>query len=329
VSVLSSLSPVLLVVAPLAVAAGLDLYLTLLLLGASPTIGLWEHPLPGALGDLDSPGVLLVVGTMYLLEFMAERYAPAALVWNMFHAVIRPVSGALLALLILDGQPLGIVVAGCVASAALASIAHAIRSGWAVIRWLGVGSSPGVLLVSLLEDAIVLGLVALCLDAPAWALGATAVLMVAASTHAGSSVRAFWFAASLAAGRVFQTFRRRRWRGPDELPPWVRAVLEDDDVLAPGGALRGSPVGSYRLRGPRFIRGWVLVRGGAPVFVSRYRGKIDTATLDVLGPDAVHERAFFHRVDVRSGTGTPGCVFFSLDGPSAASLRAEFVSGYG
>ena len=91
---------------PLALAAGVDLYLTLLFIGAAPTMGLWEAPLPGALSDLDSPGVLIMVGTFYVLEFAAERFPPAALLWNAFHAIIRPVSGTLLALLILDGQPL-------------------------------------------------------------------------------------------------------------------------------------------------------------------------------------------------------------------------------
>ena len=70
---------VLLALPPLAVAAGVDLYLTLLFLAAAPTTGLWETPLPGALGDLDPPGVLVMVGAFYILEFAAERAPPSAL----------------------------------------------------------------------------------------------------------------------------------------------------------------------------------------------------------------------------------------------------------
>lgn len=316
----------LIVLPPLAIAAGIDLYLTLLFLGAAPTTGLWDQPLPGAVGDLDSPGVLIMVGTIYLLEFAAERYAPAALVWNAFHAIIRPVSGMLLALLVLDGQPLAVVVGGALLAGALASIAHAVRSGGAVIRWLGAARAPHILLVSLLEDVLVLGIVALALDLPTWALGPVVALSVVVSPRVPSDVRAFAFAVRLAVGRVFQTLTRRRWLGPEELPPWVREALEDDDVLAPGGALRGSPVGAHRLPGsPRFVTGWVLVRGGSPMLVFRRRRAVERLALGRFGVQEVVERGFFRRVDLQVGNDRSGCVFFSLNGPSAASLEAEFV----
>lgn len=85
-----------LILAPLAIAAGIDLYLTLLFLGVMPTTTWWSDPLPGALGDLDSLGIMVMLGGFYLLEFAAERFPTATLVWNAFHTVIRPVSGALL-----------------------------------------------------------------------------------------------------------------------------------------------------------------------------------------------------------------------------------------
>ena len=103
-------------------------------------------------------------------------------------------------------------------------------------------AAPHLLLVSLFEDTIVLGLVALTLDLPEWAAAVSGALVLAVSFRAPSDIRAFAFAVRLAVGRVFQTLTRRRWLGPDELPEWVRAVLENDDVLAPGVACRGSPV---------------------------------------------------------------------------------------
>jgi hypothetical protein len=316
----------LLVLPPLAIAAGIDLYLTLLFIGAAPTMGLWALPLPGALGDLDSPGVLIMVGTFFVLEFAAERFPPAALVWNAFHAIIRPVSGMLLALLLLDGQPLVITLSGSILGGALASFAHGVRSGGAVVRWLGTTPPPSVLLVSLAEDVLVLGLVALALDAPLWALVGAGLLLVTVAQPAPSLLRAFRFAIQLAIGRVFQTLQQRRWRSAEELPEWVRASLEDD-TLAPGGALRGSRVGTHRLDGaPRFAIGWVVVRGGTPIFVYR-RGRgsvrVDLGPLDAT---SVFEGDFFRRVDLSAGDrGTPTCIFFGLSGPSAESLRAEFL----
>jgi hypothetical protein len=314
----------LLTLSPLALAAGVDLYLTLLFIGAAPTIGLWEAPLPGALSDLDSPGVLIMVGTFYLLEFAAERFPPAALAWNAFHAIIRPVSGMLLGLLVLDGQPLGMVIAGSLLGGALASLAHGMRAGGAVTRWLGSAAAPSVLLVSLAEDVVVLGLVSLTLDEPAWAFGASLVLLASLAPSAPSHLRAFLFAISLAIGRVFQTLRQRRWRGAEELPVWVSSVFEDD-LVAPGGALRGCPAGALRIRGaPTFATGWVVVRGGAPVFVHRRRREVAQIDLGALSATRVSEGGFYRAVDLE-GQGSGGRVLFGLTGPSAESLRAEFL----
>ena len=315
----------LLILGPLALAAGIDLYLTLLFLGAAPTTSWWEHPLPGALGDLDSLGVLVTVGGFYILEFVAERFAPAALVWNAFHAVIRPLSGALLALLLLEGQGLPILLVGVVLAAGLASLAHAVRSGGAILRWLSPATSPHVLVVSLLEDAIVLGLVVLALDLPAWALGVSVGLLLASGPSAPSHVRAFAFAVQLAADRAFQTLAQRRWLGQDELPPWVRRSLEGD-VLAPGGGLRGSPAGAYRLPGsPRFSTGWVVVRGGSPIFVYRKRPHVLSVDLGSLVTERLSDTGFFRRLDLASAGGASCCVFFSVNGPSEEGLKAEFL----
>jgi len=319
------LSPALLALAPLAVAAGVDLYLTLLLIGAAPTLGLWNTPLPGALGDLDSPSVLITVGVFYLLELAAERHPPSAVVWNALHAIIRPVSGALLALLLLDGQPLLIVGVGAVTGGLLASLAHGIRSGGAVLRWLGAGTGPPTRLVAIAEDVVVVGLVSLTLDKPTWALGATVVSLVAVTPFTRSLLRAFGYAVQLIAGRVFVTLQQRRWRHTDELPMWVSAALQGDDVLAPGGALRGSPIGAWKLPGaPHFARGWVVVRGGSPVFVYRRHRRTVCVDLGTLDATDVHEADFFRRVDL-AGAGVRPFLLFGLSGPSVESLRAEFV----
>ncbi len=323
----------LLILAPLALAAGVDLYLTLLLIGAAPTTPWWDPPLPGALGDLDSPGVLLMVGTFYILEFLAERRAPAGLLWNAFHAAIRPIAGALIALLLLDGAALPVMLSGAVLAGALTSLAHAVRSGGFVVRWLGSVTSPHVLLVSLLEDTIVIGLVVLALDAPRWALGVAGTLALVGLIRSPSHARAFAFAVRLAAARAFQTFTHRRWMGPEEIPLWVRRALEGG-TLAPGGGLRGSPAAAHRLPGaPRFTAGWIVIRGGSPLFVfpgsivpGRVGGRARTVELGGLTGERVVERGFFRRIDLATAEGSSACVFVGLDGPSVESLNTEFLS---
>jgi len=324
------LAPELLVVAPLALAAGADLYLTLLFIGAAPTIG-WSQPLPGALGDLETPGVLMAVGAFFVAEFAAERFRTTALVWNAFHAVIRPVSGALLGLLVLDGQPLGVVAAGSALSGALASWAHGIRSGASVLHRLSGAATPPVVLLSLGEDALVLGLVALALDAPAAAFG-VALLCVAASVPvAPSLLRAFIYVIRLGIIRIFMDLGQKRWQRPEEIPEWVRrgASGAEPDSRGPGAGaepLRGTPAAAYHLPGaPRFAVGWLVVFGDGPWFVFRTRGLRARVDLGELVVASIDDRDLFHRVDFDRG---PASAFMLLDrgGPSVESLRAELAA---
>ncbi len=325
-SVLHDLPPALLALCPLALAAGVDLYLTLFFLGVAPSTPWWDHPLPGALGDLSSVGVLVMVGGFYVLEVTAERWPMSALFWNAFHAIIRPLAGALLALLLLDGQPTQVVAAGAVLSGILASGAEAVRSGGSTLLWLSNASSPRRGLVSVAEDVTVLGLLTLLIDHATVAAGLSLVLIVTALPAAGSQFRAFTFAARLAWGRVWRTLGRARWTDPDDFPGWVRAALAGD-VMAPGGGLRGTPSAGYRLPGaPRFATGWVVVRGDDPVFVFRTRKGPSLVELGALGASGIDEGALFRRVDLGRGDEGATSLYFGLDGPGPDSLRSEFLS---
>lgn len=309
----------------LALASGVDLYLTLLFLGAAPTTGLWEVPLPGALGDLDSPFVLITVGAFYIAEFAAERFPVSALVWNTLHAVIRPVSGALLALLLLDGQSLPIVVGGAVAGGMLAAWAHSVRTGaWVLKDFRSSGDAasdgPSPLLISVAEDVAVLGTVSLTLDFPVWSVCVAAFLLLATAPIARSRGRAFAYAIRLGIVRVFRTLGLRRWRRSDELPDWVAASFRDGD------ALRGCPVGAWRLPGaPRFAIGWIVVRGGRPLFLYRTRKGARRLELADRPAASVRDRDLYRQIDFGGGRDATVMVV-GWAGPSTESLEAEFSS---
>ncbi|NJD18878.1 MAG: DUF4126 domain-containing protein [Gemmatimonadetes bacterium] len=314
--------PEILALAPLALAAGVDLYLTLLFLGAAPALGWWDT-LPGALGDLNSFGVLVMVGTFYLLELLAELLPSAALFWNASHAIIRPVAGALLALLLLDGHALSVVIPGAFLAGLLASGAHATRTGGGVLFWLDSKRMPNRFLVALLEDACVLGTVVLLLDAPLVALAVSLVVSLGSWRVVGSQVRAFAFAVELVWAKVWLTLGQPRWSDPEDFPWWVRGALRGD-VMAPGGGLRGTRAGGHRLPGaPRFAVGWVVGRGDTPLFVFRRRAHVAWVDLGTLRAQGVAESAFFRRVEM-GGPGSP-ILYFRLDGPGAESLGAEVL----
>lgn len=311
---------------PLALAAGVDLYLTLLFLGAAPTIGLWDSPLPGALGDLDPPAVLIMMGTLYVMEFAAERAPGPALLWNGFHAIIRPVSGALLALLLFDGQPLPVLAGAALLGGGIASLAHGVRTGGACLRWLGAASSPSILLMSLAEDVAVIGLASLTLDRPVIAAGISALLVLLAAPFVPSLLRAFGFSVRLVIGRVFLSFGFRRWHGTEELPQWVVDACEGDENVGPGGAVRGSPVGGWSLPdAPHFAVGWIVVHGAGPVFVRRLNGGAQSVDLTDVSLVDVEETRFFRRVELKSGSARH-VLYFGRGGPSVESLRVEFLS---
>lgn len=316
----------LLILLPLALAAGLDLYLTLLVLGVAPMTPWWDPPLPGALGDLDGPAIVIVLGILYLAELAAERFEASALAWNATHAWIRPLSGALLGVLLLHGQSPALVLLGAAASGAVASLAHAVRSGAGVIRRLDPSPVPDMVLFSLLEDAVVLGLVAAALDAPLVAVAASAMVVLAGVPRSRSRIRAFLFVTRLAMARLFRPLEQRSWIDGERLPAWVRAELTAD-VMAPGGGLRGSPAAVLRGPGlPLFATGWIVIRGDSPVFVhGRYLGGARAAELGGLEALAVVEHAFFRALDLRERRGRPVRIFFFVDGPSPEGLAAEFL----
>lgn len=304
-TVFQSLPPEFLAVLPLSLAAGLDLYLTLLLLGLAHASGLWPD-LPGGLADLNAPGVVPVLGGFWLLELLAERYALPALLWNVFHAAVRPLAGALLALLLLEGHPTPVLAVGALGTAALTSVTHLVRTGGSVLLWLHVLPVRRWIVVSVLEDAIVLALVFLTLDHATWSLAAAALLVAGALPLARSQLRAFRFAVLLGRGRFEAALGRSRWTPGRDVPRWVQTALAGD-ASAPAGALRGCPAGAdHLLPGALFAIGWVVIRGSRPAFVHR-RPRAGASVMDLT------DYAF---ADAREGS-LARCVRLERDGEEA------------
>jgi uncharacterized protein DUF4126 len=75
--------------------SGLNLYATVATLGLLQRFGIIH--LPGQLQILAHPWVLGIAGTLYILEFFADKIPYVDTIWDLIHTFIRPPAAALLA----------------------------------------------------------------------------------------------------------------------------------------------------------------------------------------------------------------------------------------
>ena len=262
---------------------------------------------------------------LWVLELWAERRWISALGWNLAQGLVRPLAGALLAfLLIPDAGPVWRWGAAAVA-AAVALWTQAGRTGWRLLLDLTRAKRPSRILVSAAEDAAALALVALLLDAPVAATALALITMALGAAWARPSVRAYGFGLRLVWGGTWGVLAPRRWSEPGRFPGWVGRALSGD-ALAPGGGLRGARAGT--LAHPEldvFQGGWVVVRGGSPLFVYR-RGR-RTRTLELGGARAVRVVGdqIHNRVELLDPQGRTYALCFPWDGPRVEGLEAEFL----
>ena len=307
---------------PLSIAAGVDLYLTLLFLGFAPRLG-WAAP-PGELFDLSVPAVMGMAALFYAFERAIEAHPLGAIFWNAAHTIIRPLAAALLALMALPDLADPVRWAGAFAAATLTLATHVTRSGWRLLLTLMPARARTRVLVTVAEDAGVLALLSLLMDAPTAAVILAGFVILAGLRWGFSASSAFNFSLRLLWDSSRALLRHRRWRGPERFPGWLRRTLEDPS-LAPAGGLRGSPAGAVNLPGVGlFRRGWVVILGGSPVFLYRWRTGAQAMDLATDRAMAVTPASLHNRVDLGHPDGRRFALYFSLDGPEPEDLRSQF-----
>lgn len=137
-------------------ASGLNLYATVLILGALHGFGIVE--LPPDLQVLAEPGVLITAAVFYCVEFAADKVPGIDSVWDAIHSFIRIPAGALMAAGAVGGlessvTPELLTIAALVTGGALSGMSHATKAG---VRALANTSPEPVSnwLLSLLEDVL-------------------------------------------------------------------------------------------------------------------------------------------------------------------------------
>lgn len=239
----------------LSTVSGINLYLTVLLVGAGQRLG-WVHGLPQDLAILGHPAVLAVAGLLFLLEFAADKIPFVTPIWDGIHTFIRPMGGALLALgAAADLDPVARTLA-VLAGGTLALGAHGSKMG---VRLLAhtAPEPAGHSVLSVAEDLGVIGLLALVYTHPALALPVLGLVFLGIALLLPLLLRALVFVLTGFRGAL------RALAGQDrsgDIPDWVDLkVLE----RSPSGARRALPCFARKVkRVPRLHRAFLVEAEG-------------------------------------------------------------------
>ena len=231
---------------PLALTSGINLYLTVLVVGLSIRFNLVTDIPPG-LTILASPAILLVAAVFYIIEFIADKVPFIDTLWDLIHTVIRPAGAILIATSTLEVSDPAVVgaaaslvgvnprveLAGAVVACAVALLSH---SGKAGTRTAVNASGGGITLVgvglSLLEDLFVAVIAFLALRYPLAANIAAGVIIVLLILVVPQLLRWAWFTLRSITAWIKGYLRPIREAEPALVDEEQRAIAEDEIARA-------------------------------------------------------------------------------------------------
>ncbi len=157
-------------------AAGVNLYATVAILGLSTRFGIVD--LPPQFAAFNHPWIIGLALALYVVEFVADKVPWVDTVWDTVHTFVRPLGGALIAVSTLGEASPWLQGLTAVVGGTLAAGSHFTKAGTRA----AVNLSPEPFTnwgLSLAGDAFVIGLGMLALTYPVVALAVTAVCVVA------------------------------------------------------------------------------------------------------------------------------------------------------
>jgi hypothetical protein len=250
-----------------AFACGLNLYLTVALVGITSRFG-WTDVVPLGLRGLEHPLIIASALTLYLVEFVFDKIRYVDSAWDAVHTLVRPPAAALLAFLALQSSALTWQLAGGVVAGAAALSTHGLKAG--LRMRLNAGTQrAGALLTSVIEDVLAAALVLSALLRPDVAVILTLAVLTIALLLGPRLIRSATVGLRLLNARVRSIFSGRRSYHRDDLPPSLRALVPDPGFggAAPRAAraalLRGGNSGA------RYRTGWIVVDESSAAFVYR------------------------------------------------------------
>jgi len=313
-----------------AFACGLNLYLTVAVLGISARLDLLPD-LPPGLGGLENGLVIGVAVALYLAEFIADRIPGVDHVWEAVHTLIRPAAAGLLVALALMGTAPHIQFTAAAAAAFVALAAHGTKAGIRMIltpRWIDEQGRirPRRTLArttaSLLEDVAAAAIAIAALMFPGGAVfvfGGTLLLLLVAGPR-------LWRAAMLGlravTARARGFFGRPGWRCRAELPRSIRNAIPDEPIgsrpaRAVSATVHGlAKAGAYR-------HGWIVFTCEGPRFVYSSGFRARWARIPAAERVEVRRGILADTLEMRTGQQRAVTFFLLKDGPPPDTTAAE------
>jgi hypothetical protein len=156
--------------------SGINLYATVAMTGICVRTGLVTG-LPPEFQVFANEAVIFVALMLYVVEFFMDKIQGLDTLWDSLHTVIRPLGGALIALMQVGEASAAVEVIVFLVGASMASAAHATKAGTRLV----VNSSPepfSNVLVSIGEDIGVVGFSYLALAYPKLTFFLTIIFLV-------------------------------------------------------------------------------------------------------------------------------------------------------
>lgn len=168
-------------------AAGINLYATVAVLGLAARYE-WVA-LPRQFAVFDQDWVIWTALALYAVEFIADKVPWFDTIWDGIHTAVRPLGGALIAVATLGEASSGTQAVIALLGGLTAGSTHLTKAGTRA----AVNTSPEPVsnwVLSLGEDAFVVGLGLVALKYPLLALAVTVALLAAIVLSAAAIVRA-------------------------------------------------------------------------------------------------------------------------------------------
>ena len=308
-------------IAVAAFAAGLNLYLTVAIIGITSRLG-WIPALPPGLQGLENAIVIASAILLYLIEFVVDKIPHVDSIWDALHTVIRPIGAAMLTALALTSAPLAIQIGAAVLAGIVALASHSTKAGLRLV----LNKSPSRVrnaALSAFEDvcAAALAVVALRFPVAALALGAGAALFL---FLLGPRLwRALALGARALSARMRSFFGSRGWHPTTELPPRLRALvpplpLGQGEPRALRAAILGLPgIAAYRT-------GWIVFSYDQTAFLYRSLFRPRSLPMPRLDDLVVRRGLWTDAIDFNLN-GRTGTIYLLKDGPAPEVALADLI----